>query len=85
MEQPFSLETAGPEICASGKPGMERPACYGFRAEQRPTLSWVRQKKGVRGWREERRRKGRKERMKEGEGKRRGGREKEGRSRQPEK
>ena len=23
-----------------------RPACYGFRAEQRSTLSWVRQKKG---------------------------------------
>ena len=37
-------------------------------------------KERVRGWREERRRKGRKERMEEGEGKRRGGREREGRS-----
>lgn len=52
MEQPFSLETTGPEICASGKPRMERPACYGFRAEHRPTLSWVRQKKRVEGWRD---------------------------------
>lgn len=78
MEQPFSLETAGPEICASGKPGMERPACYGFRAEQRPNSELGQTKErgeGMEGRKKEERKEGKNEgrrRKKEGR-KRKGG------------